>query len=73
LPVCLHSPPRLFQSLSAMSYAAGSVSGLTKAVTKSDAEQVRKNYLKLAKHDNRARMRLACFLPLFSYFSFVYV
>jgi hypothetical protein len=53
LPVCLYSPPRLFQSLSAMSNAAGSVSGLTKAVTKSDAEQVRKNYLKLAKHDNR--------------------
>jgi hypothetical protein len=53
LPVCLYSPPRLFQSLSAMSNAAGSVSGLTKAVTKSDAEQVRKNYLKLVKHDNR--------------------
>jgi hypothetical protein len=52
LPVCLYSQPRLFQSLSAMSYAAGSVSGLTKAVTKSDAEQVREIYLKLEKHDN---------------------
>jgi hypothetical protein len=53
LPVCLYSPPRLFQSLSAMSSEAGSVSGITKAVTKSDAEQVRKIYLELAKHDNR--------------------
>lgn len=53
LPVCLYRLPRLFQSLSAMSYAAGSVSALTKAVTKSDAEQVRKIYSKLAKHDNR--------------------
>lgn len=49
LPVCLYSPPRLFQSLSAMSYSAGSA----KAVTKSDAEQVRKNYSRLAKHDNQ--------------------
>jgi hypothetical protein len=36
-----------------MSHAAGSVSGLAKAVTKFDAEQVRKIYLKLATHDNR--------------------
>jgi hypothetical protein len=53
LPVCVYRPPRLFQSLSAMSHAAGSVSGLAKAVTKFDAEQVRKIYLKLATHDNR--------------------
>jgi hypothetical protein len=53
LPVCLYHPPRLFQSLSAMGYSAGSASGLTKSLTKSDAEQVRKIYSKLAKHDNR--------------------
>jgi hypothetical protein len=53
LPVCLYHPPRLFQSLSAMSYAAGSARGLTISVNKSDAEQVRKIYLKLAKNDNR--------------------
>ena len=53
LPVCLYHPPRLFQSVSAMGYSAGSASGLTKSLTKSDAEQVRKIYSKLAKHDNR--------------------
>jgi hypothetical protein len=53
LSTCFYSPPRLFQSLSAMSYAAGSASGLTESVTRSDAEQMRKIYLKLAKHDNR--------------------
>lgn len=51
LPVCLYSPPRLFQSLSAMGNSAAS-GGLTKAVSKSDAEQVRAIYLKLASHDN---------------------
>jgi len=34
LPVCLYSPPRLFQSLSALSYAYGP----SKRFTESDAE-----------------------------------
>lgn len=52
LPVCLYSQPRLFQSLSAMSYAAGSASGLAKTLSKLDGEQVCKIYSKLAAHDN---------------------
>jgi hypothetical protein len=53
LPVCLYSPPRLFQSLSAMSGAAGSASRAAKTLTKSDGEQVCRIYSKLATHDNR--------------------
>jgi hypothetical protein len=52
LPVCLYNPPRLFQSLSAMSNATGSANGTAKTLTKSDGEQVRKIYSKLATHDN---------------------
>jgi hypothetical protein len=48
LPVCLYSPPRLFQSLSALSYAFGPF----KKFTDSDGEQVRKIYSKLAAYDN---------------------
>ena len=48
LPVCLYSPPRLFQSLSALSYAYGP----SKRFTESDAEQVRKIYSRLMAHDN---------------------
>jgi hypothetical protein len=53
LPICLYSPPRLFQSLSAMSYASASLNKLTKVITKVDAEQVREIYSKLTKHDDR--------------------
>jgi hypothetical protein len=42
----------LFQSLLAMSGAVGSASGPAKTLTKSDGEQVRKIYSKLATHDN---------------------
>ena len=52
LPVCVYDPPRLFQSLSAMSDAADSASGSARPLTKSDGEQVRKIYSKLATHDN---------------------
>jgi hypothetical protein len=48
LPVCLYNPCSLFQSLSAMS----DMGGPAKHLTKSDGEQVRKIYSKLATHDN---------------------
>lgn len=48
LPVCLYSPPRLFQALSALSYQHGP----SKKFTESDGEEVRKIYSKLAAHDN---------------------
>lgn len=51
-PVCLYNPPRLFQSLSAMSDSVASSTDLTKALTESDGEQVRKIYSKLAAHDS---------------------
>lgn len=48
LPVCLYSPPRLFQALSALSY----VHGPSKTFTQSDGEEVRKIYSMLMAHDN---------------------
>ena len=48
LPVCLYSPPRLFQALSALSYQHWP----SKKFTESDGEEVRKIYSKLAAHDN---------------------
>jgi hypothetical protein len=52
-PVCLYSPPRLFQSLSALSHALDSADGGAKTLTKPDGEQVRKIYSKLATYDKR--------------------
>jgi len=51
-PVCLYSPPRLFQSLSALSRATSPPHGFANTLTKKDAEQVSMIYRKLEAHDH---------------------
>jgi hypothetical protein len=51
-PACLYSPPRLFQSLSALSYAHSPERGAGQIITVADAEQVGEIFAALKAHDN---------------------
>jgi hypothetical protein len=67
VPVCSYRPPRLFQSLSALSEAHDSPYGSGKAVTNVDLVQVRDIYERLKTHDHSVldlHRTLALFLEL---------
>ncbi len=52
VPACIYSPPRLFQSLSALQDALYSADGPGQSLTNADVEQVSKIYAALKAHDH---------------------
>jgi hypothetical protein len=65
LPTCVYNPPRLFQSLSALSWVRNSKEGGGKVVSRADGRQISEVYMRLMSYDHSVLDLRGVFKQLF--------